>query len=236
MRTLQTVLFYAGWLIITPVFSIIMILGKSLGYKFCWSIVRSYGKTFLFLLRIFCGIKFQVVGRENLPDQPAVFLVNHQSAWETIALPAILPAFIWVLKQELLATPFVGWALKTIKVIGINRKEGTQALRQILEQGKEALQAGLPVLIFPEGTRCPPGQPGEFQASLFQLAKQVGVGIVPIVHNAGVIWSRRQFAKKPGVIKLVILPMISAEIVETTDRKKMLEFVRNQMVAKMQEL
>lgn len=72
-----------------------------------------------------------------------------------------------MLKQELLSIPFIGWALRTIHVIGINRKEGTQALRQVLERGKNALQAGHPVLIFPEGTRYPPGQPGEYQASLF---------------------------------------------------------------------
>ena len=67
------------------------------------------------------------------------------------------------------------------------------------------------VTIFPEGTRVPPGETRRYGVSGAALAQQASVPIVPVAHNAGDFWRRREFAKRPGTVRFVIGPPISAE-------------------------
>jgi 1-acyl-sn-glycerol-3-phosphate acyltransferase len=160
-------------------------------------------------LKICCRIDFRVSGLENLPDEPAVVISNHQSAWETIIFQKIFPAQSYLLKKELLWIPFFGWGLAANEPIAINRAKKTQAMQQLVSQGKERLKSGRWIIIFPEGTRRPVGQPGTFQAGGAFIASKTGAPIVPVAHNAGVFWSKRNsFNKNPGTVEVVIGPAI----------------------------
>ena len=162
-------------------------------------------------LKVCCRIDFQVQGREHLPDEPSVVLANHQSAWETIAFQTIFPAQSYLLKKELLWIPFFGWGLAANEPIAINRSQKTKALQQLIAQGKERLNSGRWIIIFPEGTRMPVGQPGKFQAGGAYIAGKTGVPVVPVAHNAGAFWGKHQaFNKKPGTIQVVIGPAIDS--------------------------
>jgi 1-acyl-sn-glycerol-3-phosphate acyltransferase len=97
-------------------------------------------------------------------------MCNHTSAWETMAHFLLIPAQVWVLKRELLWIPFVGWGLKLLKPIAINRGAGHRAVNQVVEQGKDRLAQGLWVIIFPEGTRVRAGQPKKYGVSGALLA------------------------------------------------------------------
>ena len=112
----------------------------------------------LFLLRNLCGIRYQIIGAENIPETPSIVLSKHQSAWETLAFQKIFPPQVWVLKKELLRIPFFGWGLAMTSPIAIDRSAKKKALEQIVEQGKDRLKQGFWIVIFPEGTRIPPGQ------------------------------------------------------------------------------
>jgi 1-acyl-sn-glycerol-3-phosphate acyltransferase len=116
---------------------------------------------------------------------------NHTSAWETVALFVIFPPQVWVLKRELLWIPFVGWGLKLLRPIAINRGEGHRAVNQVIEQGKERLADGLWVIIFPEGTRVSRARTRKFGVSGALLATATGKMVVPVSHNAGTFWPRR---------------------------------------------
>jgi 1-acyl-sn-glycerol-3-phosphate acyltransferase len=129
---------------------------------------------------------------------------NHTSAWETVAPFLIFPPQVWVLKRELLWIPFVGWGLKVLRPIAINRGEGHRAVNQVIEQGKARLADGLWVIIFPEGTRVVAGEVRKFGVSGALLGTATGKLIVPVSHNAGAFWPRRGFVKKPGTIRLII--------------------------------
>jgi 1-acyl-sn-glycerol-3-phosphate acyltransferase len=109
-----------------------------------------------------------------------------------------------VLKRELLWIPFVGWGLKLLRPIGINRGEGHRAVNQVIEQGKARLADGLWIVIFPEGTRVVAGETRKFGVSGALLAIASGKSVVPVSHNAGKFWPRRGFVKKPGTIRLII--------------------------------
>ena len=163
-------------------------------------------------LKLCCRIDFKVEGLAALPDEPSVVLSNHQSAWETILFQKIFPGQSYLLKKELLWIPFFGWGLAANEPIAIDRSKKTKALKQLIAQGKERLKRGRWIIVFPEGTRMPVGQPGEFQAGGAYIACKAGVPVVPVAHNAGVFWSKgNAFGKKPGTVQVVIGPPIDTE-------------------------
>ncbi len=152
-----------------------------------------------------CGVRYRIEGLENLEGIKAGIIVsNHQSEWETFYLQTIVSPLCTVLKKELLQLPFFGWALALIKPIAIDRKVKSGALKQIVQQGSEKLAQNFWVLIFPEGTRVPPGRRVKFSKTGALLAVETGAPIIPVAHNAGEIWPAKGFVKHSGELKLVI--------------------------------
>lgn len=160
-----------------------------------------------FLVHVVC-LRYRVCGLEHIPDQPSVVMANHQSAWETIVLPRFLPPLTWVLKRELLWIPFFGWGLASVEPIAIDRRVGRAALRQLLDTGSRRLRTGRWVMVFPQGTRMPPGDLGRFKPGGALLATRTGVPVVPVAHNAGRFWGRHQFLKYPGVVHVEFGPPV----------------------------
>ena len=176
-----------------------------------YGFIKQWARFVLWWLKVSCRIDFVVEGGEHIGDEAAVVLCKHQSAWETLALQEILPPQVWVLKRELLFIPFFGWGLAMMEPIAIDRKAGKKALSQVLKQGKQRLDDGRWVVVFPEGTRTAPGHKGNYRMGGTRLAVHTGRPIIPIAHNAGEFWGRRQFVKQPGTITLRIGPPIPTE-------------------------
>ena len=158
----------------------------------------------LFLLWHLCGLRYRIIGAENIPKTPSIVLSKHQSAWETLAFQEIFPPQVWVLKKELLRIPFFGWGLAMTSPIAIDRSAKKKALEQIVEQGKDRLKQGFWIVVFPEGTRIPPGQRGKYRIGGAWLATHTNVPVVPVAHNAGEFWGRNSFVKHPGTITVSI--------------------------------
>jgi 1-acyl-sn-glycerol-3-phosphate acyltransferase len=118
---------------------------------------------------------------------------------------------VWVLKQELMWVPFFGWGLAMLKPISIDRGAGRKAIKQIIAKGKQRLNDGIWVTIFPEGTRVAPGQHKRWGLGGAILAEHSGYPIVPVAHNAGEFWGRRKFLKRPGTIQVVVGPVIDSQ-------------------------
>ena len=167
-------------------------------------IIGGFAHLIVFYLRVICGLSHNVEGLENLPKEPSVIFAKHQSAWETFSFQTIFPPQAWVLKRSLLWIPFFGWGLAATRPIAIDRSKARKSLQQVVVQGTKILEEGRWVVLFPEGTRIAPGEFGRFNASAALLATRAKVPLVPVVHNAGDFWKRRQFAKKPGVITVRI--------------------------------
>jgi 1-acyl-sn-glycerol-3-phosphate acyltransferase len=151
-----------------------------------------------------CGIRYRVLGIERVPDRPFIILAKHQSAWETLAFQVIFPPQVWVLKKELLWIPLFGWGLAMLSPIAIDRGSGPRALRQMLEQGRDRLAAGFCIVIFPEGTRVAPGERRGYHAGGAWLAVQTGVPVLPVAHDAGMLWRRNALFKRPGLVTVSI--------------------------------
>ena len=174
-------------------------------------LITTWVPIMMWVIRHVLGIRYRVIGRENLPATASVVLSKHQSAWETIALQQILPPLCYVLKRELLRVPFFGWGLASIPGIAIDRAAGKDAMSQVVEQGRARLKEGLWVVVFPEGTRVAPGTTWRYKPGGAILAKRAGVPVVPIAHNAGEFWKRNAFIKRPGEIVVSIGPVITVK-------------------------
>lgn len=158
----------------------------------------------LWALERICHLRYEVEGLEHLPADTAIVFSKHESSWETLALQIILPPQVWVLKRELLWIPLFGWGLALTDPIAIDRRSGRRAIEQIIRHGRERLESGRWVVVFPEGTRTAPGQLRRFGYGGAVLAEHTGHPVVPIAHDAGSYWPRRGFHKQPGVIRVVI--------------------------------
>ncbi len=212
MRRLGSVLF-ALWLAVsTPVFSLLAILSSPLPPLWRYRIIARWSHLAILAARIFCGIRYRVLGMENLPAAPCILLSRHESAWETIAFQAIFPPHAIVLKRELLRIPFFGWGLARMSPIAINRADGRRALREIREQGRARIAAGMSVVVFPEGTRMSPDSSAEWHPGGAWLAKEAGVPAVPVSVDSGRCWSKNAFFKRAGLITVRIGPPISPDL------------------------
>lgn len=172
--------------------------------------ISQWARMQIWLLKGICGLDYRVEGHENLPAGPAIILAKHQSSWETLAFQVIFPPQVWVLKRELLFIPFFGWGLAMTQPIAIDRGGGVHAIDQIVKQGRDRLDSGRWVVVFPEGTRLAPGQSKRHGVGGAVLAAETGYPVVPVAHNAGSFWPRHGFNKLPGTIRVVIGPVIES--------------------------
>src|SRR5688500_15786039 len=157
MTVLRSCLFTAALVLITPPYAVLALATFVLPRMLRYRIISGWSRLVIFLAKTLLGIRCKVEGRENLPARPAVILSKHQSAWETLAFQEIFPPQVHVLKRELLWIPFFGWGLALMSPIAINRGRGMTAMRQIARRGRERLEQGFWVVVFPEGTRVKPG-------------------------------------------------------------------------------
>lgn len=211
MQFIGSLIFSVGMIVSTIVAALALLLSAPFPFPFRSRVARSYASFIIGSLKILCGVEYQIKGRENIPQGAAILLSKHQSTWETYALQLMFPPQVWVLKRELMWLPFFGWGIAMLKPIFINRSSGRKAIKQIIEQGKARLDAGIWVTIFPEGTRVAPGQHKRWGMGGAVLAEESRYPIVPVAHNAGEFWPKRVFVKQPGVIQVVIGPAIEAQ-------------------------
>jgi len=162
----------------------------------------------LWLLKIAAGTRYELRG--EIPSGATLVAAKHQSMWDTIVLVAALNDPAIVLKSELLWIPYYGWFSKKAGMIAIDRGSGSSAIRRLIAQGKAALAAARPIVIFPEGSRMAPDAAPDYKPGIAALYRQLGVACVPAAVNSGLYWPRRRFLRKPGTIVLEFLPAIPA--------------------------
>jgi 1-acyl-sn-glycerol-3-phosphate acyltransferase len=213
MIWLRSAIFTGIMMISIPFYVLPGVLVLPLPFVLRYGYFRHWASIMIWLLRVMCNLKYEVQGQENIPAGAAIIFSKHQSTWETLALQQIFPPQVWVLKRELFWVPFFGWALMSLGSVGIDRKAGRKAIRQIVDQGIHRLKQGRWIVIFPEGTRMAPGKRKRYGIGGAVLAEKSGYPVVPVAHNAGEYWPRRGLLKKPGTIKVVI-----GEPIETNGR------------------
>lgn len=212
MLWLRSLLFMLVLIPATAIWSFACMLFAVLPYNQRYWLTMRWSWFCIFCARWMCGIRYRVLGTENLPDGPAILLSKHQSAWETIFYPVMMPRpLVFVFKRELLLVPFFGWGLGLLRMIAIDRRKGMNAFEQTIEQGKRRLANGQWIIMFPEGTRIAVGKKGRYKSGGTRLALRTNTDVVPIAVNSGECWPRNQFIKRPGLITVSIGPPISPQ-------------------------
>ncbi|MBL8643051.1 MAG: 1-acyl-sn-glycerol-3-phosphate acyltransferase [Rhodospirillaceae bacterium] len=183
-------------------------------------VVRFWVRGVIWLARVICGITFRVEGRENIPQGPCIIAAQHQSSFETYALFTECEDPVFVLKRELLWIPFIGWYITATGLVPIDRGAGAAAMRRMLRAATAAVERGAQMLIFPEGTRVPPGETRPYKPGFIALYNHCDVPLVPLALNSGYTWGKSRVLKKPGEIVFKYLPPLptglsKAEILAT---------------------
>jgi len=206
MQMLRSLLFTGFFLLFTFAYAIFFALvAPLLPWRRRFALARIWANILLGSLRLICGLGYRVEGREHLPEgQACIALMKHSSSWETFAQAALLPPQVWVLKRELTWIPVIGWGVRLLRCIAIDRGAGGSAVRQLVDQGGRHLASGKWIVVFPEGTRMPPGQTRRYGVGGAAVAADTGLPVIPVAHNAGYFWPRRGLLKKPGTIRVVI--------------------------------
>lgn len=208
----RSLLFALIMLIVTPIWALVCFVFAPFPYRTRYFVTSRWNVFIIWLAKVLCGIRYQIKGWENLPDSPAILLSKHQSAWETIFLLWKMPRpLVFVLKRSLIYIPLFGWALALLRMIPIDRKNGKDAFAQVTREGRQRLQDGQWIIMFPEGTRIPVGKQGKYKMGGTRLAVETNTIVVPIALNAGECWPRNAFIKRPGLITVSIGKPISPE-------------------------
>jgi 1-acyl-sn-glycerol-3-phosphate acyltransferase len=178
-------------------------------------LARFWAGSVLAMLRIICGIRWEVSGSEHLPEGAALIASQHQSAFDTLVWLLIAPRCCYVLKRELTRIPLFGPLIPPTGMIAVDRDAGATALRGLMKDGRRAAAEGRQIVIFPEGTRAEPGHLLPLQPGVAALAAATGLAVIPVATNSGRFWSRRAFVKRPGTIRIAIQPPLPAGLGKT---------------------
>jgi 1-acyl-sn-glycerol-3-phosphate acyltransferase len=208
MVTFRSALFLALLVVFTPFWWAIVMLTAPFSRLTRYRVIIGWNRVAMWLIRRLLGIEHEVRGRENIPGEPCVILSKHQSAWETIAYSSIFPPHVYVIKRELLWIPFLGWGLGLMSPIAINRAHRKEAMQRLIDLGGVRLRQGFSIMVYPEGTRVAVGRRGIYRLGGAVIAVNNGASVLPVAHNAGVVWPRNSFRKYPGRVTVVIGPAI----------------------------
>ncbi|WP_339048711.1 lysophospholipid acyltransferase family protein [Candidatus Mesenet endosymbiont of Phosphuga atrata] len=164
----------------------------------------------LLMLKLICGITYEVRGKENIPDRSFIVASKHQSPLETFILMVLFKRTVFILKKELLWLPFIGLHFFALKMIFIDRKGGSSVIHNMTKTTKLRLKEGRTVVIFPEGTRVAIGQKREYKSGIAFLYSNLSVPVLPIALNTGLFWPRNimSLQRNCGKVIVEILPPI----------------------------
>jgi 1-acyl-sn-glycerol-3-phosphate acyltransferase len=228
------------WMALTVVpYTLAIMLGSLLGVRraILYRIAAAWLSLSVRAAGVILGIQTRITGMENLPQGqkcPAVLLVKHQSTFETFLMPAIMPhPLAYVFKKELLQVPFFGWSIGRLDMIHIDRSLRAQSFKRVVAQGKERLEQGIWIIMFPEGTRTERGQKGVYETSGTRLAVQTGAPVIPIAVASGKCWPRRAFLKTPGIVDVSIGKPIASQ---GRHHKELMQEVEDWIEAEMRRL
>jgi 1-acyl-sn-glycerol-3-phosphate acyltransferase len=173
------------------------------------AVVRFWARSNGWLLRIVCGVTFELRGLERIPPGPLLIAAKHQSMWETFALVPLFADPAFILKRELMWLPFFGWYARKAEMIPVDRGARSQALAAIAVRAKIELARNRQIVIFPEGTRRSPGAAPSYKYGVVHLYAETGVACLPVALNSGLFWPRRSLRRYPGTIVAEFLEPIA---------------------------
>ncbi|MEO1749120.1 MAG: 1-acyl-sn-glycerol-3-phosphate acyltransferase [Pseudomonadota bacterium] len=200
--------------------------------SFCWRIVHWWAKSLTWLMRVVVGTEFKVSGLENIPTGGAIIAPKHQSAWDTFVLLPYVRDPVYILKRELMWVPLFGWYVARMRMIPIDRGAREKAVAKVNEGARIEMAKGRQLIIYPEGTRRPPGAEPKYKSGIAYVYSETGMPVVPVAHNAGLFWPKTSFMRYPGTFELKFLEPIQPGL----SRDKFMKVLENKLETASNEL
>ncbi len=194
-------MFIAEMIIFTPVYFL-------LPRKKAYFVPKFWARSNLWLMKVIVGTRVEIEGLENLPKGPFIFAPKHQNFWDTFAFLPHIEDPLYILKRELLWIPVFGWYVAKQRMIGIDRSARGKAMAEVMTRTLKEMKGGRQLIIYPEGTRRPPGAEPVYKYGIARLYRDLQMPVVPVVHQAGIFWPRRSILRQGGTIIARILPPI----------------------------
>jgi 1-acyl-sn-glycerol-3-phosphate acyltransferase len=179
-----------------------------LPYRAIIEVAKAWGRMNRWMLRLICGVDYEIRGADKIPHGPVIIAAKHQSAWEAFALLSLFDNPTFIIKRELQWIPIFGWFTIKGRMVPVDRGAGSQALNRMTERARLELAQNRQLVIFPEGTRRAPGAEPRYKYGVAQLYAAEGVPCIPIALNSGLFWPRRSLLRKPGKILVEVLDPI----------------------------
>ena len=208
MTTLRSLAFNVAFYVNIIVLMIVGLPLILIGRHGVFFMARLWSGSSLWLLETICGLKVEFRGVENVPQGGYILAAKHESFLETFALLGHARDFAIIYKRQLAWIPLFGLYLVGARQIAIDRSHGRAALTQIVAQARDVLGAGRQIMIYPEGTRRPPGAPPRYKYGVAAIYAGNSAPCLPVALNTGLFWGRRGFTRRPGVAVIEYLPPI----------------------------
>jgi 1-acyl-sn-glycerol-3-phosphate acyltransferase len=223
MLFLKSLIFWLIFLISILLLSPILIFLRIFSYSLALSIAKVWAFIIIKSLKIFCNLKYKIIGKKNLNLSDKIVFSKHQSTWETIFFILLIPKPVFVVKKELMFIPLFGWCLYLLGNIGIDRNSGRKAIKKMILNGNNLIKKGHTIIIFPEGTRVPYKFKTVIKKGGLLMTRSMNLGILPVTHDAGKYWPKHSFIKYPGTIKMIIGKPIPSHVISSHDFKNRIE-------------
>ena len=181
-----------------------------LPHRHAMAVIRGWSRFVLFGLRWLAGIRVVVTGLEHRPTGAALLAGKHQGMLDIVAPFTFLDDPCFVLKKELMPLPFFGWFAWKTKMIAVDRAAHSKALKDMVRQTRVRLTEGRQILIFPEGTRTQPGQPGDYKPGVAAIYRDLDAPCHLMATDSGRCWPAKGFIYRPGVVTFAFLPPLPA--------------------------
>ncbi|MDD2948610.1 MAG: lysophospholipid acyltransferase family protein [Rugosibacter sp.] len=218
MSLFRSLLYLVILIITTPPYMLLYIaISFPLSLRWRHKLAMPWVRFAIWLVKHVLGIPYRLIGAENMPPHAAIVFSKHQPAWETLVLQEVFKDAVFVWKKEIKKLPFFGWALALTPMIPIDRGAGKEAIKHLVEIGGTRLKEGYTVIIFPEGTRAPPGGQQRYKGGGAFLATATGVPVVPVALNSGEFWGKNALFKKSGIVTVSVGPAIDPKGLSASD-------------------
>jgi 1-acyl-sn-glycerol-3-phosphate acyltransferase len=190
--------------------------------RYATAVFRGWARSLL----LAAGIKLEISGLENIePEKSYILIANHQSHMDIPVLTCVLSVPLRIIaKKELFKIPFLGWGMKGVGMLSIDRSNRKKSI-DTLKEAEEIIKTHvLSILAFPEGTRSDDGKIHPFKKGPFILAINTGLPLLPVsVSGTRKITPKGKISIHPGRVKVIIHPPVSTDNLTLGDRHKLVE-------------
>jgi len=193
---------YLAMVVLAVAFAIPALLSRDWAFR----AVHLYCRWVRFSLAALCGLRSEVRG--PVPTDEVLIAAKHQSFLDIILIAGAVPRPKFIMKRELMFAPFLGQYALRIGCVPVNRgKRGAAIARMKADVAKGTALPGQ-LIIYPQGTRVPPGDKRPYKVGTGLLYEQLGQPCVPAGTNVGLFWPKRGILRKPGLAVVEFLPAI----------------------------